>query len=113
MLFGSGKCSGRALRSMRDTFSKLWPGVFAAIQNVKCEFGYKVVSQLLQRLESTIIIERACGRVVAELPGIRFLTIHDAALVVSGQAEQVQAIIEAEFQRYGVEATVRRKNLRA
>lgn len=93
-----------------DVFRKLWPNIYDAVRALKTMYGYKILSQILQRMESTIMIDGVCGRIVAELPGVRFLTIHDAALVVAGHAEKTSALIEEEFRCYGVAATVRPKN---
>ncbi len=94
-----------------DVFKNLWPGIHRMIRTLKAERGYKIVAQILQRMESSIMIDGVCGRIVTELPEVRFLTIHDAALVVAGQAGEIGRLIEAEFQRYGVRATVRQENL--
>ncbi len=94
-----------------EVFQGLWPGIYDAILGIKRECGYKSVARLLQRMESSIMIDGACRRIVTELPGVRFLTIHDAALVVCEQSGDVCRLIEEEFARYGVRATVRRKEL--
>lgn len=94
-----------------DAFKALWPGIYGALVGLKRECGYKIVSQLLQRMESSIMIDGVCRRIVAELPGVRFATIHDAALVVAQSASNVLRLIEAEFGLWGVRPTVKQKNL--
>lgn len=95
-----------------EVFTELFPGIYDAILGIKRECGYKSVARLLQRLESTIMIDGVCRQIVTELPGVRFLTIHDAALVVFERSGDVCRLIEGEFARYGVRATVRRKVLK-
>lgn len=96
-----------------DAFQRLWPEIYDAIQRLKALYGYKIVSQILQRMESGIMIDGVCGRIVSELPGLHFATIHDAALVVADRGADVKRFIEAEFGRYGVQATVKQENLAA
>ena len=88
---------------------ELWPKIYAAIRSLKAECGYKIVAKILQRMESTIMIDGVCSRIVAELPTVRFLTIHDAALAVAHAADTVQQIMSEEFERRGVTPTIRRK----
>jgi hypothetical protein len=44
-----------------------------------------------------------------ELPGLRFLTIHDSALLVADEAQAVKAIMQDEFSRWGAMPTIRVK----
>lgn len=88
-------------------FEGLWPGVYGTLRALKVRFGYKIVSQILQRMESVIIIDGVCGRIVADIPGCRFATIHDAALVVAKHGPDVCRLIRTEFERYGVRAGMR------
>jgi hypothetical protein len=102
VLFGRPQVCSDVTRA----FSRLWPGVLGWVQAVKRTCGYKAAALLLQRLESTIIIDGVCRRLLGECPGVRFLAVHDAAMVVSDAAEQVRGIMRDEFRRRGVGATV-------
>lgn len=94
-----------------DVFDSLWPRLSDMLRTLKKTFGYKIVARLLQRMESTVMIDGVCGRIVSEYPDIRFLTIHDAALAVVNRGDAIRRLIEAEFDRYGVQATVKTKNM--
>ncbi len=103
VFFGKVKQHG----PVSDAFQKLWPGIYDTLRRLKQAFGYKIVAQVLQRMESTIMIDGVCNRIVLECPDIRFLTIHDAALVVVDQGDTVRQLVEAEFERFGVRAQVK------
>ena len=102
-------CKPRVRGAMTKVFARPFPGLFNAIITLKRTQGYKAVAMLLQRLESHIMIDCVCQRLVDEQPGLPFLTIHDSALVVVGQGETVCGLIVDEFARHGVRATVREK----
>ena len=104
-------CKANVSRTMTKVFANSWPGLFNAIVGLKRDQGYKAVSMLLQRMESHIVIDCVCQRLIEEHPGLSFLTIHDSALVVASQGEMVRNLIVEEFERFGVRATVREKLL--
>ena len=94
---------------MTELFEQTWPGVFAAVQELKRTEGYKAVSRRLQRLESSIIIDGVCRRLVDEAPGLPFLTVHDSVLTWPDEAETVERLIVEAFEQYGVRPMIRRK----
>ena len=91
---------------MSDVFEGLWPGISAALRCLKQACGYKIVAQLLQRVESSTMIDGVCGRIVAEYPDVRFLTIHDAILTPNSYVPLVRQVMVSEFARYGVSVTI-------
>ncbi len=105
VLFGRPYVCGR----MTKLFAREYPTCFHAVQEIKRKHGYKAIAQVLQRLESTIIIDGVCGRLVREHPEMSFLTIHDSALAVADAADTVHRIMSEGFDRYGVRPTIRKK----
>ena len=105
VFFGRPHVRGRITAAFGDK----WPSILAGVRFLKRQCGYKVIAQILQRLESIVMIDGVCGRLVREHPEIGFLTIHDSALVVSEKADLVRDLIVEELRRWGVRATVRRK----
>ena len=89
-----------------EVFEKLWPNIFNALYEIKQKCGYKTVAQILQRMESSIMIDGVCGRIVSEHPNVEFLTIHDAAITVIDRGGAVRGLVEDEFDRLGVRAQV-------
>jgi len=102
----------RHIGPLTEVSEHTWPGVFRAVQTLKRDFGYKVLARMLQRLESKIMIDGVCGRLIRDLPGLPFLTVHDSVLVRVDSGESVRQVIVEEFQRHGVLATVRKKHER-
>ena len=94
---------------MTAAFGALWPNIHGMLRILKRRFDYKIISRLLQRGESLIMIDGVCQRITRELPHVPYLTIHDSILVTPGFWEQVERQIVGEFLRYGVGVTVRRK----
>lgn len=84
-----------------DAFCEKWPSVFNAIVQMKRQYGYKVLSQCLQRLESHIMIDQVCGQLVSEHPHIRFATIHDCVMTTRENSELVQELMVEAFRRRG------------
>lgn len=107
VLFGKPHIRGR----MTDVFGQHWPGLLEGIQALKRGHGHKALAMLLQRLESGIVINRICGRIVRQLPDLDFLTVHDSTLVTASRGDEVRGLIVEEFARYGLIATVRQKVL--
>ena len=107
VLFGRPEVCG----TMTELFARTWPACLEAVRQIKRRCGYKAVAQMLQRLESDIVIEGACGRLVAALPNMLFLTVHDSLLVpAAGAAVAERALQEALWQR-GVGARIRVKGV--
>jgi len=98
-------CEPHIRNTMTKVFERSFPGLFEAMVQLKRSHGYKAISMLLQRLESHIMIDCVCQRLVGEHPGLSFLTIHDSALVVASQGETVRNLIGEEFAKYGVRAS--------
>jgi len=105
VLFGRAYVNGPVTRA----FGRRWPSLLEAIRKLKREHGYKALAQALQRLESYIMLDCVCPRVMCELPGLRFLTIHDSAMLVADAAEPVKKIMLDEFIKWGVTPTIRIK----
>ena len=97
VLFGQPDARG----SVKDAFCRKWPSLFNPIVQMKCQYGHKVIAQCLQRLESNIMIDQVCGRLVSEHPHIRFTTIHDSVMTTRENSELVRELIVEEFERLG------------
>lgn len=105
VLFGKPHVQGPVTRA----FGRHWPRLLRAIREYKVRHGYKAVAQALQRLEAAIVIDTICPRLMREMPGVPFLTIHDSALLTAGAAETVRDIMADEFAELGVRPTFRIK----
>jgi hypothetical protein len=82
-------------------FCDRWPTVGHLILRLKNR-DKGVPARACQRLESTIMIQGVCGRLMDSHPATPVLTIHDSILTLPGHAGLVGNTIQEEFQRFGV-----------
>jgi hypothetical protein len=59
------------------------------------ENDHTALSIALQRIESTLVLEKICGRIAKENPNIPLLTIHDSILTTPEHVEYVVSIIKS------------------
>ena len=102
VFFGKCKQTGR----LRGLFARDFPTVYEVITDLK-QKDYRQLAYLLQAHESKIMIDVICRRILEELPGSFIGTIHDSILTTPDKADEVQAIMMREFQRFGLRPTIR------
>jgi len=68
---------------------------------------YHQLAYLLQAHESKIMIDIICRKILGELPGTFIATIHDSIMTTPDKADPVKAIMVREFQRFGLNPTIR------
>jgi len=108
VLFGRSHIKG----PLTDAFRRRWPALLEVIRQAKRRCGYKIIAQALQRLESFLVLDRICPRLLQEFSAVPFVTIHDSVMVPAGAAERVKGIMLEEFARWGVTPTIRIKGKR-
>ena len=108
VLFGKPHINGRVTVS----FGRRWPTLLDSIRGAKRKHGYKVVAQALQRLESVVMLDGVCFRLLREFPSVPFLTIHDSTLLTAnaGVVGQVRDIMTEEFLVWRARPTIREKS---
>jgi hypothetical protein len=102
VFFGKIKTTGR----VRELFARDFPTVFKAINDLKRK-DYRQLAYLLQAHESKIMIDIICRKILDELPGTFIATIHDSIMTIPEKADEVRAIMVREFQRFGLNPTIR------
>ena len=102
VFFGKIKTTGR----VRELFARDFPNVYKAINNLK-QKDYRQLAYMLQAHESKIMIGIISRRVLDELPGTFIATIHDSIMTTPDKADEVKAIMVSEFQRFGLNPTIR------
>ena len=102
VFFGKIKTTGR----VRELFARDFPTVFKAINDLKRK-DYRQLAYLLQAHESKIMIDIICRKILAELSGTFIATIHDSVMTTLEKADEVKAIMVREFQRFGLNPTIR------
>jgi hypothetical protein len=83
----------------------------ACVRQVKKEHGYKIISKALQRVESNIMLDDVGSRLLRELPGVPFVTVHDSVLLMADAAEPARQIMLQTFKEYGVTPKIHVKRL--
>jgi hypothetical protein len=61
---------------------------------------YILLSHIMQRLESILMIEVVSRRIAAEKPHLPFFTVHDSIATLESEVEYVKKVIKEEFKRY-------------
>ena len=102
VFFGNIKTTGR----VRELFARDFPTVYKAINDLKRK-DHRQLAYLLQAHESKIMIDFICRRILDELPGTVIATIHDSIMTTPDKADEVKAIMTREFQRFGLNPTIR------
>ena len=62
--------------------------------------NYVLLSHIMQRLESILIIEVVARRIAAEKPNLPFYTVHDSIATFPEEVPYVKQVIKEEFKRY-------------
>lgn len=79
--------------------SEAFPSVTYLFESLK-SLDYVLLSHIMQRLESTLIIEVVSRRISAEKPNLPFFTVHDSIATFPEEVEYIKGILREEFQRY-------------
>jgi hypothetical protein len=105
VLYGKvGEWSGAL--PMVQAFARLYPEVWTMIVEAKKD-DYRALARRMQRRESDFIYNRVLPRMMARCPTARILTVHDAVYCEERHKGELIAIMEEEFERLGVKATLR------
>jgi hypothetical protein len=102
-------CKPHIFGKITEAFGKKWPSILKGMRMVKSRCGYKIFAKILQRLESVLLIDGVCGRMVRDHPEVGFLTIHDSALIVAQEVQLVREMMVEEFRRWGAKVIIRIK----
>ena len=83
-----------------------FPTVWGFIHGYKRAHGYRELAREMQRQESRLMIEGACGRLMTEHPDCPVITIHDSILTTEPWIETVSTAIKYEFGQIGIQPTL-------
>lgn len=87
---------GRKERKLEQPFIDKFPHVHALFCALK-KYNKKVLSHVLQRMESHIVIERATRRIAHERPDLPIFTIHDSITTTVGDEDYVYQVLKEEI----------------
>lgn len=99
-------CKNRPVTKQARLFQSHFPSVYNVIFELKAN-DYRRLAHVLQRTESSLIVNRIARRCMNELPGVCVVTIHDSVLTTPDGVESVRRIMTEEFRRVGLDPTIR------
>lgn len=99
-----------------NTFKLLYPAVWRKVCEIKLRAGnHAALAHQLQRAESAFLFNTAIKQLMAELPGVRMVTVHDSIIVASEHKSRVEALFETYqfelLQAVGRKAAAKKKAL--
>lgn len=103
-------CQNRPITRQAKLFQAHFPSVYDVVFELKAS-DYRRLAHVLQRTESSLVINRVARRCMSELPGVCVVTIHDSVLTTPDGAGPVRRIMAEEFGKVGLDPTVRLDDL--
>ena len=84
--------------AVEDCFRKLFPSVYRFIRDINCDgWEHANLIRLLQRQESTLVIETVAADLLTRLPRLFVLTLHDAIFTAPQGIPAVVSVFHAAF----------------
>ena len=89
-----GQVSAKPKRDFKTHF----PEVYEIFRLIK-KGNHSLLSHILQRIESTIMIQHVAKRIAKESPDLPIFTIHDSIATTVGNEDYVSTVIQEEALR--------------
>ena len=96
--FSANRFIGQPKARLKMMFSHTYPAVYKIFRILKKD-NHVILSHLLQRIESIIMIETVARRIAVERPELPFFTIHDSIATTKGNEQYIKQVMEEEIQR--------------
>jgi hypothetical protein len=87
-------------------FSAEFPAIAGIIRELKQVYGHAVIAWILMRVESTLIIDRVCRRLMNESPEAPVVTIHDSILTTPKYRDKIEKVVLEEYGSVGLRPTL-------
>lgn len=91
---------------LADVFEEEFPSVVAVMKEIKRK-DYHHMSSLLQRTESSFVVNRVVRRLMNEYPETFISTIHDSFVTTTEAVPIVKRIVLHEFAKLGLRPTIK------
>jgi hypothetical protein len=106
VFFSSNRFIGQPQAHFKRLFKVNFPDVYEVFAKLKKK-NHAALSHVLQRIESTVIVERSAKRIADEQPNLPIFTVHDSIATTKGNEEYIARIIKEETHDYtGVHAQI-------
>jgi hypothetical protein len=84
---------------MKTAFKSRFPKMYRLINRLKMTH-HNTLALLLQRVESILVLDKVCGRIIQEKPNVPLFTIHDSILTTPDNVDYVQSVMKEVFEQY-------------
>lgn len=89
----------RTFTKYKGVFMRLYPTVYGEMQSLKQD-DHKKLAVLLQRIESSFMLDKVARRIAKEQPKMPLFTIHDSIVCPVGMEGLVKSVIESEGEQW-------------
>ena len=96
VFFSSNRFIGQPEAHFKRLFRAEFPEVYEVFKRLK-RGNHTALSHLLQRIESSIIVEKASRRIAEEKPNLPIFTVHDSIATVVGHEKYVSKVVQQEI----------------
>ena len=98
IFFSSNHFIGQKSAAQKRAFKAAFPEVYNVFRELK-KYNHKVLSHLLQRTETKLIIENIAKRISSERSYLPIFTIHDSIATLQGEEAYVIKVMQQEIRR--------------
>lgn len=96
IFFSSNRFIGQVRAKGKRDFKAVFPKVYEVFKIIK-KYNHRALAHILQRIESTIMIQNVAKRIALEKPDLPIFTIHDSISTTVGNEEYVTKVIQEEI----------------
>ena len=106
VFFSKNRFIGQPHAKDKRAFKKHFPEVYNIFRIIK-KNNHRALAHILQRIESTLMIEKVVSRIASERPELPIFTIHDSITTTVGNEDYVKMIfIEEAFKLTGLNVRI-------
>jgi len=98
IFFSNNRYMGQSGAKSKKDFKAHFPQTYEIFRRIKLK-NHSALAHLLQRIESSIMIENVAARISEERPDLPIFTIHDSVVTILGNEEYVSTVIKEEIFR--------------
>lgn len=96
VFFSNNRFIGQPEAHFKRLFKASFPEVYEVFKRLK-KGNHTALSHILQRIESSVIVEKASRRITEERPNLPIFTVHDSIATTVGNEKYVSQLIKEEI----------------